>query len=144
MVSVHELLSGEPSDLYGDNPVCTNEEGAYLEAEADAEVKCNKDFKDKIWEKNTGFFATYTGAKNWARKEIIVGSGKFVNKCWNMCSGVPPKRMNSTDLLAFINKHKPKQQFACLPTQSGARAPAPAVLAPLLIAAVSLRLMIWD
>ena len=146
MVSVEELLSGVPSDEYGDNPVCTNEEGAYLEPEADAAVKCNKEFKDKICEKTTGYFALKGTKKNPGppTSRYVGFDKKTVNKCWNLCSGVPPKRMNSTDLLAFINKHKPKQQFACLPTQSGARAPAPAVLAPLLIAAVSLRLMIWD
>ena len=66
-------------------------------------------------------------------------NGRKVNTCWNMCKNM--KRMNSTDLLGFINEQKMRQQYSCLPTQSGARASAPAVLAPLLIAAVSLRLL---
>lgn len=148
MVSVSELLdtnllnnkvhNGDIHSLqlmYGDTPVCDAE----TTSEVEGDVECNPD-RNAICEKTSGDFIDDALANNIKKggttREI---NGRKVNTCWNMCKNM--KRMNSTDLLGFINEQKMRQQYSCLPTQSGARASAPAVLAPLLIAAVSLRLL---
>ena len=148
MVSVSELLdtnllnnkvhNGDIHSLqlmYGDTPVC--ETGVQPEV---GDVFCNDQYKNMICEKTSGDFiddALANNIKKGGTTRTI--NGRKVNTCWNMCKNM--KRMNSTDLLGFINEQKMRQQYSCLPTQSGARASAPAVLAPLLIAAVSLRLL---
>ena len=122
--------------MYGDTPVC-GETGVQPEV---GDVFCNDQFKDMICEKTSGDFIDLPLANNIKKGGTTrTINGRKVNTCWNMCKNM--KRMNSTDLLGFINEQKMRQQYSCLPTQSGARASAPAVLAPLLIAAVSLRLL---